>query len=109
ASQWHTQTRTAKSGVLRDLYPRDVYVEIHPQDAQREGIRPNSTVVVDSQRGSIKAKAFVTPTVGVGNVFIPMHYVETNQLTLAHFDPYSRQPSYKNCAVRIRPEASEVS
>lgn len=109
ASQWHTQTRTSKSSVLRTLYPEHIYVEMHPDDAKREGIRPNSMVRVASQRGSLKAKAFVTPTVQQGQVFIPMHYEETNQLTLAHFDPYSRQPSYKNCAVSIRPEGSDVA
>lgn len=103
ASQWHTQTRTAKSPVLRGLYPQDMYVEINPHDAEHEGISPNSMVQVESQRGSISAKAFVTSTVQQGQLFIPMHYEATNQLTLAHFDPYSRQPSYKNCAVRISP------
>ncbi|QDS97031.1 molybdopterin oxidoreductase family protein [Adhaeretor mobilis] len=103
ASQWHTQTRTSKSAVLRGLYPQEIYVELNPQDARREGIRPNSVVQVDSQRGSVTAKAFVTPTISPGQLFIPMHYEATNQLTLAHFDPYSRQPSYKNCAVRISP------
>jgi hypothetical protein len=34
-------------------------------------------------------------------VFIPMHYDVTNQLTRAEFDPHSRQPSYKYCAVRV--------
>jgi len=101
ASQWHTQTRTAKSPVLRHLYPPDAYVEIHPLDARHESIRPNALVTVESQRGRVTAKAFVTPTIQRGQVFIPMHYAATNQLTLAHFDPYSRQPSYKNCAVRI--------
>ncbi len=105
-SQWHTQTRTSKSAVLRQLYPEKIYVEIHPSDAKQESIRPNSRVVVQSQRGEITARAYLTQTVPQGQVFIPMHYPETNQLTLAHFDPYSRQPSYKNCAVRIRP-ASE--
>src|SRR5438876_376743 len=37
-----------------------------------------------------------------GRVFIPMHYAATNRLTHADFDPYSRQPSYKNAAVEIR-------
>lgn len=101
ASQWHTQTRTAKSAVLRSLYPQEAYVEINPQDAQREGIHPNALVTVESQRGSLTAKAFVTPTIQAGQIFIPMHYATTNQLTHAHFDPYSRQPSYKDCAVRI--------
>jgi len=103
ASQWHTQTRTAKSGVLRGLYPQEPYVEINPEDARREGIRPNTMVEVESQRGRITAKAFVTPTIRPGQIFMPMHYRGTNQLTLAHFDPYSRQPSYKNCAVQISP------
>lgn len=103
ASQWHTQTRTGKSPVLANLYPTEAYVEINPADARACRIRPNQRVVVESQRGRVKARAFVTPTVQPGQVFMPMHYEATNQLTLAHFDPHSRQPSYKNCAVRIRP------
>jgi assimilatory nitrate reductase catalytic subunit len=103
ASQWHTQTRTAKSAVLRQLYPHAPYVEIHPDDARRDRIRPSQQVVVQSQRGELLARALVTPTVQRGQAFMPMHYDATNRLTLAHFDPHSRQPSYKNCAVRITP------
>jgi assimilatory nitrate reductase catalytic subunit len=103
ASQWHTQTRTAKSAVLRRLHPQEPYVEIHPEDARRESIRPNQRVIVQSQRGAITARALVTPTVQRGQIFLPMHYEGTNQLTLAHFDPHSRQPSYKDCAVRVTP------
>ena len=102
AAQWHTQTRTAKSAVLRQLGPRKVYVEINPLDARREGIRPDQEVIVESQRGRLRAKALVTPTVQPGQVFIPMHYATTNTLTHAHFDPYSKQPSYKDCAVCVR-------
>jgi assimilatory nitrate reductase catalytic subunit len=103
ASQWHTQSRTSKSAVLRKLYPAAVYVEINPADARRANIRPNERVIVQSQRGSITAKAFVTHAVQPGQVFVPMHYEVVNQLTLAHFDPHSRQPSYKDCAVRVYP------
>lgn len=102
AAQWHTQTRTAKSDVLRTLYPADVYVEINPADARELEIKPNQHVVVESQRGKLRAKAFVTHGVQRGHVFLPMHYAAVNRLTLAHFDPHSRQPSYKNCAVRVR-------
>jgi assimilatory nitrate reductase catalytic subunit len=31
-----------------------------------------------------------------------MHYARANQLTFPAFDPHSRQPSYKHCAVRLR-------
>ncbi|HEV3417307.1 MAG TPA: molybdopterin-dependent oxidoreductase, partial [Pirellulales bacterium] len=107
AAQWHTQTRTAKSAVLRKLYPQNVYVEINPADAKRLGIRLNEWVQIESQRGQIRAKAFVTPTVQPGQVFLPMHYETVNQLTDAVFDPYSKQPAYKSCAVRVRPERVE--
>ena len=49
------------------------------------------------------ARAFVTHTVQPKQVFIPMHFARTNQLTLASFDRRSRQPSYKACAVKVRP------
>jgi len=101
ASQWHTQTRTSKSAVLRKLYPEKPYVEIHPGDAKRLAIQPNRWVTVSSQRGQMRALAVLSPTVAAGTVFIPMHYEATNRLTDAVFDPYSKQPSYKSCAVRI--------
>ena len=59
-------------------------------------------VVVHSVRGSMRARAFVTATVAPGQVFVPMHFARTNQLTDASFDPYSRQPSYKWAAVEVR-------
>lgn len=101
ASQWHTQTRTRNSAVLRKLYPEQPFVEVNPVDARRLGIRPNDWITVKSQRGEIRVMAFLTPAVSPGQLFIPMHYVETNRLTDAVFDPYSKQPSYKACAVRL--------
>ncbi len=104
ASQWHTQTRTAKSAVLRKLYPAGLHVEIHPTDAALVGISPGQAVIVESRRGKARANAFVSPSVPRGQVFLPMHDPATNQLTFADFDPYSRQPAYKGCAVRVRAE-----
>ena len=101
SAQWHTQTRTQKSEILRKLYPPSLYVEVHPEDAERLGIRPNGEVVVTSRRANVKATAMVTPTVQPGQLFMPMHYATANKLTMASFDPYSRQPSYKFCAVSI--------
>ena len=101
ASQWHTQTRTSKSAVLRKLYPQEPFVEISPVDAKQLGIVQHDRVKVWSQRGSLVATAFVTHNVQAGQIFIPMHYPETNQLTDAVFDPYSKQPAYKACAVAV--------
>jgi anaerobic selenocysteine-containing dehydrogenase len=101
ASQWHTQTRTSKSAVLRKLYPQDLYVEINPQDAHALNIRSGDRVVVSSQRGRVQGRALITPAVQPGQLFIPMHYDAANRLTHPAFDPYSFQPAYKACAVNL--------
>lgn len=100
-SQWHTQTRTNKSPVLRMLYPQEAYIEINPVDADHWDIVNGDLVTIESRRGQVEAYANVTATVRRGQAFMPMHYEKTNQLTLSHFDPHSGQPSYKDCAVRI--------
>lgn len=102
-SQWHTQTRTSKSPLLRKLYPSRPYIEIHPDDAKQLGIAHGEMVKVESRRGQASALACLSATVRKRHVFMPMHYEATNQLTLSHFDPHSGQPSYKDAAVRLAP------
>jgi assimilatory nitrate reductase catalytic subunit len=101
SSQWHTETRTKKSAVLRKLAPNVLHVEISPVDAKAAGIQPGDWVRVRSARGAVEAKAFVTHVVQPGQVFLPMHHSAVNQLTFAAFDPYSRQPAYKASAVCV--------
>ncbi len=101
SAQWHTGSRTDKSDVLRKLAPRGLHLEIHPDDAARLGLATGDAVVVRSRRGEAAACALVTPTVQAGQVFLPMHDPAVNRLTLPVFDPHSRQPGYKACAVRV--------
>lgn len=101
SAQWHTNTRTGKSDVLRKLYPTHAYAELNPEDAHRLKIAANAEITVTSRRASVSCRAFITPNINPGQIFIPMHYGITNQLTLADFDPHSRQPSYKYCAVKV--------
>ncbi|MBI3878003.1 MAG: molybdopterin-dependent oxidoreductase, partial [Verrucomicrobia bacterium] len=101
SSQWHTLTRTNKSDILRQLAPSALQVEMHPDDARRFGAKTNSRLRIISRRGAIEATVLVTATVQRGQIFLPMHDAATNKLTLPVFDPYSRQPGYKFCAVRI--------
>jgi anaerobic selenocysteine-containing dehydrogenase len=105
SAQWHTNTRTGKSAVLRKLHPADPYVEIHPEDAVTRRIQDRSWVSVISRRGRARVRAWVTPTVGRGQVFMTMHDGQTNLLTFPAFDPYSKQPSYKYAAVDVKAEA----
>ena len=101
SAQWHTGSRTNKSDVLRKLAPTSLYVEINPDDAARLGIVKDSTVLVSSRRGEASAAAVITTTVQPGQLFMPMHFDAVNRLTNPTFDPHSRQPSYKACAVRL--------
>lgn len=102
AAQWHTQTRTAKSAILRKLSPAGALVEIHPEDAAALGLRPGDPACIETRRGGVTALAVITPTVPQGHLFMPMHDALTNVLTLSAFDPESRQPACKACAARVR-------
>ncbi len=101
SSQWHTGSRTDKSEVLRRLAPTALYVEINPLDATRLNLKNNDMVTVRSRRGAATAFVLITPNILSGHLFMPMHFAKVNRLTFPSFDPYSRQPSYKACAVRV--------
>jgi anaerobic selenocysteine-containing dehydrogenase len=104
SSQWHTLTRTGKSKLLARMAPTAPYAEIHPEDAKAMGLKGDGTVLIRSRRGEIRASAYIAPTVQPGHIFLPMHYPEVNLLTHPSFDPHSRQPNYKACAVSVAAE-----
>jgi len=106
SAQWHTETRTGKSAILRKLHPAGLWLDIHPQDAALLGIKDGGDVQISSRRAMVDAKARVTSNVRKGQVFLPMHDPRVNTLTLSAVDPYSRQPSYKHCAVTVLPVAA---
>lgn len=102
SAQWHTQSRTSKSSVLRKLHPADLFLDLHPEDAASLNISNQETLTISSRRGTISAKAHLTTNVNPGETFLPMHEGTVNLLTFPAFDPHSRQPSYKACAVKIK-------
>jgi assimilatory nitrate reductase catalytic subunit len=100
---WHTRTKTGRVPILERLAP-EAWVELHPDDAAPLGVRSGDLVRVVSARGSVeRIRARVTATVRAGEVFIPFHWDErcANRLTDDQFDPISREPNYKQCAVRV--------
>ena len=61
-----------------------------------------------SRRGRVQnVELRITETVAPGQIFVPFHYFEsnTNQVTQSAFDPISREPNYKQAAVRVEPAA----
>jgi assimilatory nitrate reductase catalytic subunit len=77
---------------------------MNPKDATRFNLRAHDRVDVISARGRVsRVELRVTEIVAPGQVFLPFHFVETNanQITQSAFDPISREPNYKQCAVRV--------
>lgn len=100
---WHTRTKTEHVAILHWLSP-SAWVEINPRDARQFGVKPSDRVDVVSQRGRVRnLRVRLTETVAPGQIFVPFHWVEfnANQVTQSAFDPISREPNYKQCAVRI--------
>ena len=102
SAQWHTETRTGKSSVLASLRPGETRLQMNPEDIRRIGLEGLERVEVRSRRGSVQVGLWATAAVSPGVVFLEMHDPATNRLTRADFDPYSRQPSYKHCAVSVQ-------
>jgi assimilatory nitrate reductase catalytic subunit len=97
------RTKTGRVTLLENLAP-EAWVEINPADADGLNLRTGDVVRVVSPRGAVdRVTARVTEIVRTGEVFIPFHYDEAcaNRLTNDEFDPISREPNYKQCAVRI--------
>jgi anaerobic selenocysteine-containing dehydrogenase len=100
---WHTRTKTGRVPILERAAP-EAWVEINPSDAEKLDVQNHDFVSVESRRGRIdKVRARVTSIVAPGSVFIPFHFAETNanNLTIDAACPISREPNYKQAAVRI--------
>ena len=98
---FHTRTKTGKLGNLNKFSPTP-YMEINPDSAKDMGIQSLQYVRLVSKRGDAVVMAQLTHRVPRNMVFIPMHYHDcVNRLSLGLLDPYSRQPAFKQCAVRI--------
>ncbi len=98
---FHTRTKTGKLGNLNKFSPTP-YMEINPDAARELGISSMQYVRLVSKRGDAIVMVQPTHRVPRDMVFIPMHYHDcVNRLSLGLLDPYSRQPAFKQCAVRI--------
>ena len=98
---WHTRTKTGKIGNLNKFSPTP-YMEMNPDAAARLGIEHGCYARLTSRRGDGVVLVQLTQRVPPNMVFIPFHFHEcVNRLTLGLLDPHSRQPAFKQSAVRI--------
>ena len=102
---WHTRTKTGQVPILERMSP-NAWLEMNTRDAQALRLKPHDRVDVVSRRGQVlNVELRVTEIVAPGQVFMPFHFAESNanQITQSAFDPISREPNYKQCAVLVQP------
>jgi anaerobic selenocysteine-containing dehydrogenase len=104
---FHTRTRTGKIGNVNKFSPTP-YMEMNPDAAARLNIPHMSYARLISRRGDAVVMVQHTQRVPPDMVFIPFHFHEcVNRLTLGLLDPYSRQPAFKQCSVKIEPAPNQ--
>ena len=101
---WHTGSMTRRVSVLHKAVPH-AYVELHPDDAKRLGVRDGDNLKLTTRRGHIVLPASIDQRgrPAKGQVFVPFFDEAKliNELTLDAVCPISKQPDYKKCAVRV--------
>ncbi|MFL9880615.1 molybdopterin-dependent oxidoreductase [Herbaspirillum rhizosphaerae] len=105
--QWHTMTRTGKSARLADHVPES-FVDMHPQDALRYGVREGGLARISSRWGAMVARVQHSGGIARGSVFVPIHWnsqtasdARVGALVNPVVDPISGEPEFKHTPVNI--------
>ena len=98
---WHGRTKTGKIG-NNNKYSPIPFIEINPDLSVELGIQRGDYVRLVSRRSDAVVMVQPTQRVPINMIFLPFHFHDcANRLTLGLLDPHSRQPAYKQSAVRI--------
>jgi len=99
-------TRTGKIEILMRSESSS-FIEIHPEDAKKLDLKEGETVEIISRRGKLQAPCRITSDIRQGCCFVPFHWgslwskAVANEATVDSFDPLSKQPELKFCAVKL--------
>ena len=101
---WHTATMTGRVPELKRAMP-GATLEMHPDDAKKLGFKNRDKVKISSRRGSVVLPLELNGRgkPEKGNVFTTF-FDETkliNDLCIDAFDPLSKEPDFKKCAVKV--------
>jgi anaerobic selenocysteine-containing dehydrogenase len=98
---WHGRSKTGKVANNNKFSPIP-FIEINPDLAIEIGAEDGDYVRLVSRRSDAIVMAKFTNRVAKNMVFLPFHFHDcANRLTLGLLDPHSRQPAYKQQAVRV--------
>lgn len=101
---WHTGTMTQRVPELHRALP-DAYLEMHPEDAAKLGIKNRDMVKVTSRRGTVTVRAELKGRgkPQKGQTFMPWFDENklANKICIDAFCPLSKEPDFKKCAVKV--------
>ena len=107
--QWHTMTRTGTSPRLGQHLP-EPFVEIHPDDAMKFGVRDGGFARVTTDYGQCTLRVVVSTLQQRGLLFAPIHWsaetasaARVGALVAPFTDPFSGQPENKATPAAIAP------
>ena len=104
---WHGRSKTGKLS-NNNKYSPIPFIELNPDAAKELGISAGDYVRLVSRRSDAIVMAQLTHRVPKNMIFLPFHFHDcANRLTLGLLDPHSRQPAYKQSAVRIERAADQ--
>jgi assimilatory nitrate reductase catalytic subunit len=105
--QWHTMTRTGKAARLSG-HVSESFIDMHPQDALKFGVREGELARVSSQWGAMVARVQHGGGIARGGVFIPIHWngqtasdARVGTVVNPAVDPISGEPEFKHTPVTI--------
>ncbi|WP_426175848.1 molybdopterin-dependent oxidoreductase [Massilia sp. TWR1-2-2] len=105
--QWHTMTRTGKAARLSG-HVAESFIDMHPQDALKFGVREGELARVSSQWGAMVARVQHGGGIARGGVFIPIHWngqtasdARVGTVVNPAVDPISGEPEFKHTPVTI--------
>ncbi|WP_264048410.1 periplasmic nitrate reductase subunit alpha [Methylobacterium flocculans] len=101
---WHSGSMTMRVPELYRAFTGAVLF-MHPDDAQKRGLRRGQEVRIVSRRGEIRSRVETRGRnkMPVGRVFVPFFDASQliNKATLDATDPISKQTDFKKCAVKV--------
>jgi len=106
---WHGGTITRRAEGLLARSP-ELEIAMNPDDGERYDVSDGEWIRVRSRRGDLEGRVLYTEKNRAGEIFVPFVKLQkhaANFLTNAVFDPESKIPEYKVCAVRIEKISTE--
>ena len=105
--QWHTMSRTGRAPRLAE-HTAESYIDMHPQDALRYGVREGELARVTSAWGAMVVRVQHGGGIARGGVFVPIHWNGQNAsdarvgtLVNPAVDPVSGEPEFKHTPVHV--------